>query len=327
MRSILAIFLSFVSISFAHAQTRAIDTLSSDWPKTDFSITSVDIQNEVRSGGPGKDGIPSINFPKFLAVSEETRLDPREPVMTLEFEGQTRAYPIRYLMWHEIVNDRINDIPVSVTYCPLCNSGIVFDGRIDGVEYSFGVSGNLRNSDMVMYDHQTESWWQQFLGEGIVGEMTGKRLETLPAWMESWESFKTRNPDGLVLDEPIFPGAPRRYGANPYRGYDSLNKPFLYDGQDPPHGIEPLARVVVVEKKAWPLTRLAKNGTIQEEGIVITWAGEMASALDEGVIAKGRSVSQIRVQDAKTGKDIAHDVAFAFAFHAFHPDGIWQLGE
>lgn len=297
-------------------------TLTWQWPDTDFEKRSVNL-SEIRSGGPGKDGIPAVSNPGFLSVADEDRIGDREPVMTLELDGQTpRAYPIRYLTWHEIVNDVVGDIPVSVTFCPLCNSGIIFDGRVDGVTLTFGVSGNLRNSDMVMYDHQTESWWQQFLGEGIVGEMTGTKLTKLPGWMESWAEFKTRNPDGLVMDQP---GFSRQYGANPYTGYDTSGNPFLYSGEDPPHDISPLERVVVVEDKAWPLNRFLDQAEISEAGLKISWTAGTASALDGRNIAKSRDVGSIRVRDASTGADVPHDVAFAFAFHAFHPDGTWML--
>jgi hypothetical protein len=301
----------------------AQDHLKWQWPNTDFDTTSVDL-SEIMSGGPGKDGIPAVSNPAFKPVSEEDRIGDREPVMTLELEGETaRAYPIRYLMWHEIANDVVGGIPVTVTFCPLCNSGIIFDGRVEGKTLTFGVSGNLRNSDMVMYDHQTESWWQQFLGEGIVGEMTGMTLTKLPGWMESWAEFKTRNPEGLVMDQP---GYSRQYGANPYTGYDSSRRPFLYSGEDPPHDISPLERVVVVEDTAWPLTRFTDQNEITENGLQITWSAGAASALDGRNIAKSRDVGSIRVRDAETGKDVPHDVAFAFAFHAFHPEGTWMLG-
>ena len=294
------------------------------WPNTDFSKSSIDYLGEVQSGGPGKDGIPAINDPKFTPVGAEDGLSADEPVLTVELDGITRAYPLRYLIWHEIVNDRFGDVPVTVTYCPLCNSGLVFDGRLDGRELTFGVSGNLRNSDMVMYDHQTESWWQQFIGEGIVGEFTGAKLNQIPGWIESWQSFAQRNPNGQVLTEPNYR---RQYGRNPYVFYDTARRPFLYDGEDPPNGVAPLERVVVVENQAWPLSRLAKEQRVVENGVALEWVGEVASALDQGIISQGRKVGQIRVRDANSGADIPHDIAFAFAFHAFFPDGEWLLGQ
>ena len=173
-----------------------------------------------------------------------------------------------------------------------------------------------------MFDRETESWWQQFTGEGIVGEQTGQKLKKLPGWMESWGDFKARNPNGLVMAQPA---SNRRYGRNPYAGYDGLARPFLYNGEMPPHGIEPLARVVVVKNRAWPLTRLRKTPQITEKGVTISWSEGTASALDTARIGQGKDVGSIRVKDAK-GHDIPHDVAFAFAFHAFHPKGKWMLG-
>ncbi|MGR3342487.1 MAG: DUF3179 domain-containing (seleno)protein, partial [Paracoccaceae bacterium] len=187
---------------------------------------------------------------------------------------------------------------------------------------TFGVSGKLRNSDMVMFDRETESWWQQALGEGIVGEHTGDWLLQLPAWMESWDELRTRNPDGLVMDEPNWP---RRYGRNPYVGYDTSRRPFLYSGEEPPHGIQSLARVVRVGARAWPLERLREENVITEAGVTISWTAGQASALDSRKIDEGRDVGTIRVKD-ENGDDVPHDVLFAFAYHAFWPDGEWMLG-
>lgn len=187
-------------------------------------------------------------------------MTPREPVITVEIEGETpRAYLIRHLTWHEILNDTIGDIPVAVTFCPLCNSGITFDRRVDMKVLSFGVSSKLRNSDMIMYDRETQSWWQLAIGIGIVGYHTDTELATLPSWMESWDKFVAHNPDGLVMNMPDFG---RNHGANPYVQYDSSFSPFLYFGEVPPHDIHALARVVRVGDAAWPLTRLAEEGAV-----------------------------------------------------------------
>ncbi|MCK0094239.1 DUF3179 domain-containing protein [Yoonia sp. F2084L] len=296
---------------------------SFEWPNTDFENTSIDNWVEIMSGGPPKDGIPAIDDPSFVAVADKPNLEPREPVITLEIEGEVpRAYPIRYLTWHEIVNDEVGGIPVAVTFCPLCNSGITFDRRVAQGTLSFGVSGKLRNSDMIMYDRETESWWQQAIGEAIVGDLTGTELVSLPSWMESWEAFSTRNPDGLVMTQPAFN---RNYGANPYVRYDSSNRPFLYSGEMPPHDIPALARVVRVGDQAWPLTRLAEEGELTEAGVMFSWTQGQASALDTASIGAGKEVGNVRVRDA-AGNDLPHDVMFAFAFHAFWPEGEWMIG-
>jgi len=317
------IFATAAALSVATAVLADPSRWRAEWPDTDFSVTSIEDWSEIRSGGPPKDGIPALSDPTFLAVSEETRLSDREPVITVEVEGTVpRAYPIRYLTWHEIVNDEVAGIPVAVTFCPLCNSGLTFERRMNGRVLTFGVSGKLRNSDMIMYDRETESWWQQAIGEGIVGEMTGEELEQLPTWMEGWAEFRARNPEGLVMDEPDFN---RPYGRNPYVNYDSSRQPFLYDGAPPPHGIPALARVVRVEDRAWTYERVRDAGRITEAGVTISWTEGQASALDSAAIGEGREVGTVRVRDGQ-GRDVPHDVMFAFAFHAFFPDGEWMLG-
>ena len=132
-----------------------------EWRNTDFAKSTIDF-SEVMSGGPPKDGIPAIDTPQFKTVSEIDDIQDREPVISLAINGDARAYPLRVLTWHEIANDTVGGVPVAVTFCPLCNAAIVFDRRLaDGRVLDFGTTGKLRNSDLVMYDRQTESWWQQ----------------------------------------------------------------------------------------------------------------------------------------------------------------------
>jgi len=322
MRIVALVVAAATSVAVATSSLASPSTWKFEWPDTDFSRSAVADWSEILSGGPPKDGIPAVDDPSFVRVADERRIEDREPVLAVEIDrAEPRAYPIRYFMSHELVNHTVGGIPVSVTYCPLCNSGMTFDRRVNGQVLSFGVSGKLRNSDMVMYDRETESWWQQAVGEGIVGEMTGVALTQLPTWMESWAEFKARNPNGLVMDEPNFR---RRYGQNPYRGYDSSARPFLYNGEVPPHGIPALARVVRVGDAAWPVQRLADLGEITEAGMTLSWAAGQASALDSAKIAEGRDVGTIRVRNA-AGQNVPHDVVFAFAFHAFWPDGTLML--
>ncbi|NJR13366.1 MAG: DUF3179 domain-containing protein [Phyllobacteriaceae bacterium] len=296
------------------------DEWRAQWPTTDFARSAIDFA-EVMSGGPPKDGIPAIMEPTFVSVADETRLGDREPVLLyIGPSGEARAYPIRYLMWHEIVNDTVDGTPLAVTFCPLCNTAMVFDARLDGSALTFGVSGMLRHSDMIMYDHQSESWWQQATGEAIVGAKTGSRLTQLPSRLVSWAEFAAAHPRGLVMDEPMMR---RAYGANPYQNYDT-GRPFLYTGENPPRGINPVERVVRVGDRAWPLTRLTAEKRISEAGLTLTWNQGQASALDTAEIAKGREIGTVRVVDAG-GKNVVHDMPFAFAFHAFHPDGTWMI--
>ena len=287
-----------------------------EWPRTDFSkhIVSFD---EILSGGPPKDGIPSIDNPKFVKVSEEKELVDTAPVIGLIINGEAKAYPLRILIWHEIVNDTVGGMPVSVTFCPLCNTAVVYDRRLDGKVLDFGTTGKLRNSDLVMYDRQTESWWQQFLGKGIIGEMTGKTLKAVPARLESWANFKKRAPDGLV--QVPNNSSMRAYGANPYAGYDSLPKPFLYSGEMPKN-VPPLSRVVSLEDRndGWSLDLLkAKKEIRLDDGLVLRWQPGQNSALDTSTIAEGADVGNVTAQ--RDGKDVPYFVDFAFAFHAFFP--------
>ena len=320
-------FATLVGLStVVSAQTQDFGTAPEHWkfdfPKTDFTNTNVhfnEITTVIR-----RDQIPAIHDVRYIEGRAETRLDAREPVLTVEIDGtEPRAYPIRYLMFHEIANDVVGGVPIAVTYCPLCNSAMVFDRRIADQTVSFGVSGKLRSSDMVMYDLETQSFWQQAVGEGIVGAYAGTQLTQLPAWMESWAEFTARNPGGLVMDAPM--SAP--YGRNPYVGYDTQDRPYaqFYSGENPPHDIPALMRVVRVGDRAWTLGRLQEAAPVTEAGVTITWTEGQASAMDTSQIADGREVGTIRVKDATTGADLPHDVMFAFAFHALWPAGEWML--
>ena len=241
----LTLLIAAIAISVP-AVTANLGHWKSEWPNTDFNKHSIDY-GDVLSGGPPKDGIPSIDNPKFVKLSMALDIAPTEPVIGLEVNGVARAYPLRVLTWYEIVNDVIGGTPVAATFCPLCNAAIVFDRRVDGQVLEFGTTRKLRHSDLIMYDRQTESWWQQFLGEGIVGSMTGKRLKTLPARLESFEKFAARHPDGEVL--VLNDAGMRAYGANPYAGYDYSRFSFLYNN-DVPEEVVLLGRVVVVGETA-----------------------------------------------------------------------------
>lgn len=301
-------------------RARAAERFRAEWPRTDFGRRTVPLE-EIRDGGPPRDGIPAIDVPRFVAAASVGELDPGEPVIGLEVEGVVRAYPLRILAWHEIVNDTIGGTPVAVTYCPLCNAAIVFDRRAGGRVLDFGTTGKLRHSDLVMYDRQTESWWQQFSGEAIVGTLAGTRLRMLPARLEGWAELRARAPAAEVL-VPSDPGA-RPYGSNPYVGYDSSPVPFLYDGPLP-EGIAPMARVVVVGERAWVLDLLRERGRIEEGELVLSWHPGQRSALDAARIALGREVGSVRVRRRRGAglEEVVHHVTFAFVFKAFVPEGV-----
>jgi hypothetical protein len=229
--------------------------------------------------------------------------------VVLRLDGEVRAYPLAILIWHEIVNDVVGETPVAVTFCPLCNSSIAFDRRIDGETLYFGTTGNLRNSDLIMWDDKTQSWWQQFTGEGIVGAYTGNLLTMLPSQVVGFGQFREQYPDGRVLSRDT--GASRSYGSNPYTFYDSTEQPFLFSGELDtrlPATARVLAGVVAGEPIAYPFDvlqiEIAINDTLGGEDIVAFWQGGVASALDTNQIDDGRDIGTAalfsRVVDGQT---------------------------
>jgi hypothetical protein len=267
----------------------------SEW-KTDFTKHSVPL-SEIMSGGPPKDGIPAIDRPEFIPVpGPDDWLKPQEPVIFFEHAGDARAYPLQILIWHEIVNDTVGGAPVAITFCPLCHTAIAFDRRAGGKVLDFGTTGKLRFSDLVMYDRQTESWWQQASGEAIVGMLTGVTLTPLPAQIISWATFKQAFPRGKVLSRQT--GFRRAYGRNPYVGYDDINaSPFLYRGPSDPR-LRPMERVVTVSIRAdavaYPFRVLERvrviNDTVGGVDIVVLFERGVTSALDRSEIASSRDI-------------------------------------
>ncbi len=278
--------------SIVHAQS----SFTSEWPRTDFDTRSVEL-NEVFSGGPPKDGIPPIDLPKFVDVTQASDwLHTQEPVISLEIVGKAKAYPLQILIYHEIVNDEISGVPVSVTFCPLCNASIVFDRRAEGRIFDFGTTGRLRKSDLVMYDRQTESWWQQFTGTGIVGEMTNTRLTQIPSSIVSFDDFQSAHPDGLVLSRDT--GHTRPYGRNPYQGYDRVGQtPFLFNDPIDPR-LPAMERVLSITEQGqhtlYPYSTIEKrkiiNDKIGNTPVVVFSEPGTFSALDQSSITKSRKI-------------------------------------
>ena len=296
-RSIPVALMSLVTVACALSQVADDARPNSErvpgW-KTNTEKRSIEL-NELMSGGPPKDGIPAIDSPKFVSVSEASKwLKSNEPVISLKVGNEARAYPLQILMWHEIVNDDIEGQPVTVTFCPLCYTAITFDRRLDGRVLDFGVSGMLRHSDMVMYDRQTESWWQQISGEALVGDLTGKVLNQIPSQIVSFGQFTNAFPDGKVLSRET--GHNRTYGNNPYRGYDDITKtPFLYRGK-PDERLKPMEKVIAIEldsvTKAYPHTVTRKKRVLHDRvgktEIVIFHADGASSALDRERISESK---------------------------------------
>ncbi len=295
--------------------------------ETDFSKHSVPL-SEFQSGGPPPDGIPALDEPTFVSVADaETWLEAKEPVIELELDGEARAYPLQILVWHEIVNDELAGVPVAVTFCPLCYTTLVFDRRLDGRVLDFGTTGNLRNSDLVMYDRQTESWWQQFGGEAVVGELTGARLEQLPASIVAWRDFATRHPHGTVLSRDT--GHDRQYGINPYGGYDDVDSPpFFQPANLDDDRLLPKERVVYLQRGdeavAVPFTLLEKRRRLELEVggelLAVEYVPGVRTSLGSPFIKEGEEVGSVSVRALPDGAPVPFDTPFWFAVAAFRPD-------
>ena len=264
---------------------------------TDFSKHSIPY-DEILSGGPPKDGIPAIDAPSYVSIDDaDAWIGDREPIIAVEVDGMARAYPLQILTWHEIVNDTLNEKPLVVSFCPLCNTAIAFEREFNGQILDFGTTGRLRYSNLIMYDRQSETWWQQATGRGIVGEYTDEQLSFYPAVMISWADFKSQYPDGDVLSKDT--GFNRSYGRNPYAGYDDINQtPFLFTGELYEDLLPAMARVLTIELNdeavAYPYDVLEEVGTVNDEvggeSIVVFWTEGMASALDTAIIEAGQDV-------------------------------------
>lgn len=279
---------------------------SSNWPEDNLNHTSVSLR-DFRPGGPGKDGIPSLTLPRFVpALVPSQAFSPGEPLIVYRHGKVVRGYPLSLLLWHEIVNDTVNGHAIAVTFCPLCNAAIIFDRRVDGRVLEFGVSGLLRNSDMIMYDRQTQSWWQQFTGECLAGKLAGRKLHIVPSEVVSYLDFQKAYPAGQILSTDT--GYRRAYGTNSYEGYDRAAKPFLYDGPIDPR-LPAMERVLGVisgsDVRAYPYTLLEKyaviNDNIGGKPIVVVSDARTLSVLDQTQISKSKHVLTPRIFHARVG--------------------------
>lgn len=294
--------LAFAAIAAALVQDAwgsdaLVASWKTEWPRTDFSRRTVPLE-EIESGGPPKDGIPSIDRPKFDSVATASHwLDPREPLIVVEIAGRGRAYPLSVLIWHEIANDQFGEMPLAVTFCPLCNASIVFDRRIDNRTLDFGTTGKLRHSDLVMYDRQTHSWWQQFTGVGIVGQYAGTKLTRVASQIVSFAEFRAAHPNGQVLSRST--GFPRPYGRNPYRGYDRIDQsPFLLSSA-PDSRLPPMERVLAVRaggaQRIYPFSRIERRPVINDEvggePVAVFSRPGTLSVLDEAEIRGSREIA------------------------------------
>lgn len=274
------------------------------------ALISVDA---IERGGPPRDGIPSLDRPRFVSREQARFLMPDDRVLGIQRNGIARAYPVAILNWHEIVNDRFGEEPVVVTYCPLCGTGMAYRAEVGGQELSFGVSGLLYNSDVLLYDRQTESLWSQLMTKAVSGPWRGQALEMIPLTHTSWQDWQQRHPHTQVLSRDT--GHDRDYGRDPYAGYarsrDIWFQVSHHSGRH--HPKEPVIGVVIDDQaKAWPFERLAVLGEQVEHAD--TLAGK------DVLVRYDHRHRTGSVHDAKTGEEIPSVIAFWFAWYAFYPD-------
>ena len=311
---------------------RVARMIGGDGPwRTDFSRISVP-PGEIVSGGPPKDGIPAIDRPRFEAIAEaDGWLEDEELVMVVEHGAEVKAYPLQILIWHEIVNDEVGGKPLTITFCPLCNTALVFERVVDGRVLDFGTTGSLRQSDLVMYDRQTESWWQQATGEAIVGEYTGTLLELYPANTLAWVKVRQLYPEAHVLSRDT--GHRRSYGRNPYVGYDTQSGPIrgFFRGRPDPRfpAMERVVGLSLGSGWAVPFSELARvrvvNAEKADRPFVVLWESGAASALDASRVSGGRDVGQSAVFDRRLGE---HTLTFEWrdgAFRDLETGSTWNL--
>lgn len=264
----------------------------------------------IEAGGPIKDGIPALDKPKFITAGDAGFLAADDAILGLDHNGIAKAYPIRILNWHEVVNDTFADAPILVTFCPLCGSGMAFSAVIDGKSHTFGVSGLLYNSDMLMYDRQTDSLWSQLMATAISGPLKGTRLRPLPLAHTTWQDWENRHPDTWVLSKET--GFWRDYDIDPYAGY-RLHGGIAFPVSAESDRYPPKEQVLGVEIdgrfKAYPFSELAKTtGAVTDD-----FAGRQLTLLFD---------SAHRSATVKDRHGIPHPavISFWFAWYAFHPE-------
>lgn len=287
--------------------------------KNGFDLSSSLIPSKsILRGGPPKDGIPSIEQPKFVAARAASFMRPADRVIGITINGESRAYPINILNWHEIVNDQIQGIPVSVTYCPLCGTGLVYEAKVRGKVLKFGVSGLLYNSDVLLFDRQTQTLWSQILSKGVNGPMSGQKLKMVPSSQTSWSSWLKKNPNTKVLSTDT--GFSRDYRRSPYGDYDQ-NRDTYFPVSATSRAYHPKERVLGItingKHKAYPFVELGKLGatslrdSFQGQNLTINF--DIANRDGQVLDANGRPIELVN--------------SFWFAWYAFHKNtAIFKAG-
>lgn len=265
---------------------------------------------EIRAGGPPKDGIPALDMPDVIAASDADYLDDTDRVLGIDIRGRARAYPIRILNHHEIVNDVVGGEMITVTWCPLCGSGIAFESEVDGRAFEFGVSGLLYNSDVLMYDHQTQSLWSQIMKTAITGDMKGAKLTPISLAHTTWRDWRKRHPDTEVLSTRT--GYRRNYGKDPYAGYERQNRLYFpVSNEDRTYPRKSLVVGLEVDGhfKAYPFEELK----IGPDKFTDTVGGVRVEVSYD---IENRTASVVSVN----GREISAMILYWFAWSAFHPN-------
>jgi len=270
--------------------------------------------NKIRGGGPPKDGIPSIDNPKYVSVQEADKwIQDNELVLAFIHKGVKRVYPLQILVWHEIVNDNIAGDPILITYCPLCGSGIAYERTIEvGGEreiVEFGTSGKLYNSNLVMYDRKTDTYWSQIDGNAIVGELTGQELKAISIDTVVWRDWKKAHPDSEVLSQNT--GFTRSYGRDPYGNYyeDSF---LIFPVENSDDRVHPKTVVFGVEVEG--VFKAYQEDVLIEQGVIEDVVGGVNIKVERD------KAGIVKITNVDTGEEIVKERDFWFAWYAFHPD-------
>ncbi|NUR27741.1 MAG: DUF3179 domain-containing protein [Catenulispora sp.] len=286
---------------------------------------------KILSGGPPPDGIPAIDRPRFSRAGVVDWIAGTEPLLSLTVGGETRGYPLQIMVWHEIVNDTVGGIPVAVTYCPLCNSGVAFDRRAARRVLSFGTSGRLYANNLVMYDRQTESLWPQLTGQAALGRLTGTTLRAFPIGTLAWSEFRASHPDAWVLTRDT--GYRRPYGRNPYAGYDDPAGQPLFELPSSDARLPPKERVIGVsgsdESIAVVRSTIARRAvlevTVDGNPLVMWHRPGQVSALDDDQVARGRDIGTVEVFDPFVAGRHLHFVADGTGFRDRESGSRWDV--
>ena len=266
---------------------------------------------QIESGGPPKDGIPAIDRPKFMAADDVGFLQGNDRVLGVARNGIAKAYPVRIMSWHEIVNDTFGAEHIAVTFCPLCGTGIAYLSEAGGKPLSFGVSGLLYNSDVLVYDRQTQSLWSQILAQAVSGPLKGSKLMTVALTHTNWADWKRRHPNTQVLSTDT--GFARDYTRDPYAGY-TQDPTIMFPVTGRSLRYHPKELVIGIEAggkfKAYPFVELAK---INGDKMLDTLGGKTLTVRFDPEHRTGS------IFDAQ-GKEIPTVIAFWFAWYAFHHD-------